>query len=322
MASSPKRYKAMASSSVKMSKNLPEVFDKGIKKNRFDRNTMAMSRVPSPSTLCETHLNPISGPVTGSFKSGGIHEGFQEHQRMPIDPLPVLRKEFGHPPQEMRSQMGNLHPRQNKEAGILDDKLDVSISVDGAPSDEMIPAGHLPGSGSPAQAGQRTILMKSDIFEMFAHGLAVPEVMIGGDKSLIEGIPEGAAHHSDLDGSKLPETSLNGALTVERNLNRVTTSRTTSGSFLPWRKLHIACPLQTQEKFTASHGLGHAIALLPIPETAEFLGDEFPALGSMLLDNGSDENDISLSDPSAPDDKRRLHGPLYSIVILKTPAFF
>lgn len=322
MASSPERYKAMASSSVKMSKNLPEVFDKGIKKDSLDRNTMTMGRVPSPSTLCETHMSPVGSPVACSFKSCCIDEGFQEHNRMPIGLLPVLRKEFGHPPQEMRSQMGNLHPRQNKETGILDEKLDVSISVDGAPSDETIPTGHLPGSGSPADAGQRTILMKSDIFEMSPHGLAVTQVMIGRDEAFIEGLPGGAAHHSDFDGSKLLERSLNGALTVEGNLNRVTTPRTTSGPFLPWRKHHMACPLQTQEKFTASHDFGHAIALLPIPETAKLLGDEFPALRSILLNNGTDGKDIILSDPSASDDKWRLHGPLYSIVILKTPAFF
>ena len=321
MASSPERYKAMASSSVKMSKNLPKVFDKGVKKNSLDRDRMPMGRVPSPSTLSKTHMNPIGSPITGSFKSCGIDEGLQKHNGMLIDPLPILRKQLGHPPQEMRSQMGNLYPGQNKEASILDDKRDVSISVGGTPSDEMIPAGHLPGSRSPAQAGQRVILMKSDIFEMFAHGLPVTHVMIGRDEAFIERLPGGAAHHSDLDRSKLLERSVNGTLAVEGNLNRMTAPRTTSGSFLAWRKHHMTCPLQTQKKFTASHGLGHAVALLPIPETAEFLGDEFPALGLMPLDNGSNENDITLGDPSAPDDKWRLHGPIHNIVFLRTPAF-
>jgi len=173
VASSPERYKAMASSSVKMSKNLPEIFNKGVKKNSLDRNTIAMGRVPSPSTLSETHVNPIRSPITCSFKTCAIDEGLQKHNGMLIDLLPVLRKEFGHPPQKMRSQMGNLHPRQNKETGILDDKLDVSIPVGRTPSDEMIPTSHLPGSRSPAHAGQGAILMKSDIFEMFPHGLAV-----------------------------------------------------------------------------------------------------------------------------------------------------
>jgi hypothetical protein len=308
VASSPERYKAMASSSVKMSKDLPEVFDKGVNKDSLDRDTMAMGRVPSPSALGETHMNPVSSPVACSFKSCCIDEGFQEHNRMPIDLLPVLGKKFGHPPQEMRSQMGNLHPRQNKEPSVLDNKRDVSISVGGTPSDEMIPASHLPGSSSPAHARQRATLMKSDIFEMFADGLAVPQVMIGRDETFIERLPGGTAHHSDLDRSKLLERGLKWALAVEGNLNRMTAPRTTSGSFLPWRKYHMTCPFQTQKKFTAGHGLGHTVALLPVPETAKFLGDEFPALGLMPLDNGSNENDVTLDYPSAPDDKRRLHG--------------
>jgi hypothetical protein len=70
----------------------------------------------------------------------------------------------------------------------------------------------------------------------------------------------------------------------------------------------MTCPFQTQQKFTASHGFGHAISLLPIPETAEFLGDKFSALGLMRFDNGADENEITLDDPSTPDEKRRIHG--------------
>jgi hypothetical protein len=312
----------MASSSVKMSKNLPEVFDKGVKKNSLDRNTMAMGRVPSPSTLGETHGNPIRSPITCSFKSCGIDEGLQKHNGMLIDPLPVLRKEFGHPPQDMRSQMRNLHPGQNKEAGILDDKLDVLIPVGGSPPDKMVTAGHLPGSASPTDASQRAMLMKGHIFEMLPHSLAVTQVMIGRDETFIEGFPVSASYHSDLDGSKSLERSHNGALAVEGNLDRLAAPRATSGPFLPWRKLHIACSLQTQKKFAAGHGFGHAIALFPIPETAQLLGDEFPPLRSVLFNNGTDEEDVTLRDPSAPDDKRRLHGPLYSITILKTPALF
>jgi len=44
-------------------------------------------------------------------------------------------------------------------------------------------------------------------------------------------------------------------------------------------------------------------------------------LGLMPLDNGSNENDITLGDPSAPDDKWRLHGPIQNIMFLRTPAF-
>jgi len=146
--------------------------------------------------------------------------------------------------------------------------------------------------------------------------------MIGRDETFIERLPVGASYHSDLDGTKFLEGSHNGVLAVEGNLNRLAAPRATSGPFLPWRKLHIACPLQTQKKFAASHDFGHAIALLPIPETAQLLCDEFSALGSMLLNNGTDEKDITFSDPSASHDKWRIHGPLYKITLLNTPVLF
>lgn len=312
----------MASSSVKMSKNLPEAFDKGVKKNGFNRKRMPMGTIPPSSPLGEAHMNPVGSPVTGPFKSEGIHEGFQKDDGMMIDLLPVLRKDFGHFPQEMRGQMGNFHPGQDKETGVLNNERNVSIPVGGSPPDKMVTAGHLPGSASPTDASQRAILMKGHILEMFPHSLAVTQIMIGRNETFVERLPVSASNLLDLDGANLLERSFEGTLVMKRNRDGSVMPWPTSRSLLPRRKIHIPCSLQTQKKFAAGHGFGHAIALFPIPETAQLLGDEFPPLRSVLFNNGTDEEDITLRDPSAPDDKWRLHGPLYSITILKTPALF
>jgi hypothetical protein len=312
----------MASSSVKMSKNLPEAFDKGVKKNGFNRKRMPMGTIPPSSPLGEAHMNPVGSPVTGPFKSEGIHEGFQKDDGMMIDLLPVLRKDFGHFPQEMRGQMGNFHPGQDKETGVLNNERNVSIPVGGSTPDKMVTAGHLPGGAPPTDASQRAILMKGHILEMFPHSLAVTQIMIGRNETFVERLPGGTSNLLDLDGANLLERSFEGTLVMKRNRDGSVMPWPTSRSFLPRRKIHIPCSLQTQKQLATSHDLGHSVALLPIPKTADLLRNEFPSLRSMPLDNGADEDDVTLCDPSTPDDKCCIHGSLYSITVLRTPAIF
>jgi hypothetical protein len=202
--------------------------------------------------------------------------------------------------------MGNLNPGKDEEAGILGNEMDVSISVIGLPSDEMIPRGRLPGCSSPTEASQRASLMEGHILKVFPHGLTVTQVMVGLDESFVERFPMGAPHHLEIDGPQVLQNSPDGFAGVKGN--RYRPPSTGSPSVLDRRKFHQPRLLQSQEKFTAGHGLKHAVPLSPIPETAEFFGDEGPASTLILFNNGLDKGNIIASYLSAPDDKRYLHG--------------
>lgn len=297
----------MASSLVKMRKDLFKVFNQRVKKDSFNRTRKPVVNVPFTSSLGETHMNPVGRLIAGPLESFAIHKGLQKDNRMVVNFLPVLWEDSGHSAQEVRCQMRNLDPGQNEEAGVLGNKMDVSISVSGLPSDEVIPRGHLPGCGSPAEASQRPSLMEGHILEVFSHGLTVTQVVVSVDESLVERFPLGTPYHLEIDGSQLLQSSPDGFPGVKWNLYRPLSDG--SPSMLDRRELHQPCLLETQEKFAAGHGLKHAVALSPIPEAAEFLGDEGPASTLMLFNNGLDKGNIIASYLSAPDDKRYLHGP-------------
>jgi hypothetical protein len=287
--------------------DLSKFFNQRVKEDRFNRTSKPVVDVPFASSFGETRMNPVGRLIAGTLKSTTVHKGLQKDKGMVVHPLPVSWEDSGHSPQEVRGQMGNLNPGKDEEASILGNEVDVSISVNGLPSDELIPRGHLPGCSSPADTSQRAPLIEGHILKVFSHGLTVTQVMVGMDESLVERFPMGTAHHLEIDGPQLLQRRPNGLPGVKGDLYRPPSAG--SASVLYRREFHQPCLLQTQEEFAAGHGLKHTVSLSPIPETAEFFGDEGPALTVMIFNNGLDECNIIASYLSAPDDKRYLHGP-------------
>lgn len=318
MRSSPEWYKAMASSLViTAKKDLSEVLNQRVKEDGFNRGTRSIVDIPFTTTFGETHMHPVGGLIAGALKSFAIHKGLQKDDRVAVDALPVPGEDSGHSPQDVRGQAGNSNPGKNEESSILGDEGNVSISVSGLPTDELIPTSHFPGRRSPTEASQRTPLVENHVLEVFPHGLTVPQVMIGVDEPLVQRFPMGTSHHLELEGIQFMQRALNRLSGVKWNLNRSPSAA--SASVLYRRKFHHPCPLQTQQEITAGHGLKHAISLSPIPETAELFGDKSPAAALMLLNNKSDDRNIIGGDLSAPDDKSILHGPWYNTMLSKTP---
>lgn len=312
----------MASSSVKMGKDLPEVFGQGIEEDRLNRQDILVGAVPFASTLRAAHGDPIGRFVAGSLEASGVHEGLQKCEGVMVGPLPIGGKNLGHSSQEMRGQVGDSDPREDEESGILGEEIDILVSVERFPSDEEIPAHDLPGWGPPTDAGQGAILMEGDILKMFPHCLTVAQVVVSLDESFVEGLPGSAPDHADFDGAKLLKRGGDGRLAEKRHLDGCGASGAIPVSVLSGRERNRPRPFQAQEEFAARHGFGLAIFLFPLPEVAEFLGDIFPAQGSMFFNKGADDGNIIVRDPSAADNKWSIHGRLYSIMFLRTPAFF
>jgi hypothetical protein len=305
-----------------MGKGLPEVFNQGIDKYCFNRNQVLFVDVPFTSTFGEAELDPISRLVTSAQEASSIHKGFKEHNGVVVDSFPVHGKDSGHFSQDMRSQIGNFNPGEDKEAGVLSNEMKVLSFVGSCPADELIPAVHLPCCCSPTDASQRTILIKGDIFEMFTHCLAVTKIMISFDESPVENIPTASSHHPDLEGKQFRKGTHNGTLRVKGNLDVSFLSCPTIMSIFSGGEFDQPFTLKMQEEFPTSHLLETPIWLPPVPEATKFSGDGCSSLVPIFFDNGADEDNIIIGDYSAPDDKWYLHGPLYSILLEKTPAFF
>ena len=104
---------------------LPKLPMEWIAPNFLDRTVGPMRLVRLATSGGPAQQDPVGSPVTGAAEPLWIHECFQEVDRVPIDPLPVLGQEPGHPPQQMRGQVRDFDPRQDQEAKVVGDQADV-----------------------------------------------------------------------------------------------------------------------------------------------------------------------------------------------------
>lgn len=303
----------MASSLVIMGKYPSKVFNKGVKEYRLNRGRRPVMGVPFTSAFGKADLNPIRGLVAAPLEPFGIHKGLKEDDGMVIDPLPVLREDFSHPAQDVGGKIWDLDPGKDKEACILSNKMDVSIPVSRSPSDEIISRGDLPCPCPPTNADKGSILMKGDILEMLPHGLAVTEVMVSLNETIVEGLPLSVSDHLNLDRGEFRKGGRDGLCRVEGDLK---------GPLLPLalpsipsrRETNQPFSFKAQEEFPAGHLLETSIGSPPLPEVANLPGDECPPLRPISFNDRADGDNITICDPSAPDDKWCIHGPLYSIM--------
>lgn len=203
-----------------------------------------MGAIPFPSAPGAAHGDPIGRLVASPLEAGGVHEGLQKCEGMMVGLLPIGGEDFGHFPQDMRSQVGNSDPREDKESGILGDEVNILVPLGMVPSDKEIAAPHFPGCGPPTDAGQGAILMEGDILEVFSHRLAVAQVVVRLYERFVEGLPGSTADHPDFDGAKLLKRSRDGDLAEKRSLDGEGASGAIPMSILSGRELNHPCPFQ------------------------------------------------------------------------------
>lgn len=69
---------------------------------------------------------------------------------------PVLRELAGGASEDVGSEVADGNPRQDEEAGVVDDQVEPGALLLGRPADEAIAGGGLPGSGAEAEGAEET----------------------------------------------------------------------------------------------------------------------------------------------------------------------
>src|SRR5207245_2151355 len=113
-----------------------------------------------------SHLDPRGGPVASSAKTLRVHQRFQQQRTMPVAGLPVVRQVSGAQRQNLAGQSLDSHPGQNQEPSVIDDPLQVALSLLVAPPDPGVSGLHLPGGRGPQQAGQFPIAIPRPVAQV------------------------------------------------------------------------------------------------------------------------------------------------------------
>ena len=128
-----------------------EAFSQGIQPYVLDGNALLAGWAELAAPLGLADMNPVGRPVTGAREAVLFDKGFQQQRAVAIAVLPVPRKLPGRQPQYFGGEVVRADPRQDQEAGVVDDEMEVSLALPVVPADEAVARGALPGGGAKAQ---------------------------------------------------------------------------------------------------------------------------------------------------------------------------
>src|SRR6266849_9466400 len=107
---------------------LPGITDQWIDIDVFDGLTVSfVLSVHATAPGGRPEVGPVGGPIAGSAKAICVHQRLQQQRTMAISSLPVVRHLPGAEGQDLARQPFDSYPRQNQEAPVVDDPLQVAL---------------------------------------------------------------------------------------------------------------------------------------------------------------------------------------------------
>src|SRR3989304_1417689 len=95
--------------------------------------------------------------------------------------LPVLREAARGHGQKCRGEVAGGDPRENEETRIVDDKVEMALTLGGSPADEEVARGGLPSRRAESQESDNFPLGLSEVAELRARQRAVSEIVVALD---------------------------------------------------------------------------------------------------------------------------------------------
>src|ERR1700678_2438568 len=129
-----------------------EVVHERIDPDAFDRLSVAMQDIELAATLRIAKVLPVGGLVAGAGKAWFLDEGFEQDRPIGVAGLPVIGQSSVHQGEDARGEVFAMDPRQDEEAGIVHDEVQVALSLICRPTDDLIARVDLPGARPEAES--------------------------------------------------------------------------------------------------------------------------------------------------------------------------
>jgi hypothetical protein len=134
---------------------LPKAFRQGIYKNVFDGRSFSFVLPVHPSPAGGlTDVHPIGGFVTSTLELTLIHQCFHQDWVVAEAVEPIIRNCFDGHGKNRAGQIFNPDPGKNEEPTVVDNFLQVALSLFIAPTDPTVSGCHLPGRARKLQTPQ------------------------------------------------------------------------------------------------------------------------------------------------------------------------
>ena len=157
-----------------------------------------------------------------------------------------------------------------------------------APTNEPISYSNIPWRRPPCYTGNRTVIGKSNVFEVLSNGLSIAKVMVLAYEAVKDLLKGSSANLLKVDGKQVGNRTMNGRF-IDRYFRWFLSfcEWVDRGEFLG-RQFDEAFRFQDKEQASADHVLEEPIRLSPVPLSANFLRNEAPALIRVCINNTFD----------------------------------
>lgn len=130
-----------------------EVAYQRVDPDAFDGFTSSMEGVELAASLSVAEILPVRGFVTVAGEARLLDEGFYQDRPVCVPHVPVVCQTASGESQDTRGEILALDPRQDEEARVVDDEVQVARALLWAPADRRIAGLGLPGTRTEAEQG-------------------------------------------------------------------------------------------------------------------------------------------------------------------------
>ena len=159
----------------------------GFEPDALHRQGRLAVHVELAAALGFSDTQPVGRLIARSEETRAVTERLEQDRAQGIAAFPVVREAALELREQVRGEIADAYPGQDEEAGVVDHEREVALAHRGAPADELIARGGLPGRGGEAEHGQRLAVVGThEVAHLGAGQGVVAEIVIARD----EGVPQ------------------------------------------------------------------------------------------------------------------------------------
>ena len=163
-----------------------EVAHERIDPDAFDRLCVAMQGVELAASLRVAEVLPVGGFVASAGKARLFDEGFEQDWAIRVASMPVLGQASADQGEDAGGEVTAMDPRQDEEARVIDDEVQMALALLAAPADGLIARLGFPGAGAEAKHGDDFACGAHEVAQLRSRQELMTEIVMAFDI----GVPE------------------------------------------------------------------------------------------------------------------------------------
>jgi len=120
----------------------------GIEEGVLDGEGAAVLGIQLAAALGLANVAPVGGAVGGALEAVPLDEGLEQQGAVAVVLFPVGGELLGEGAEDTGGEVGGGDPREDQEAGVVDDEGEVSQALLGSPAEEVVARSAFPWFGT------------------------------------------------------------------------------------------------------------------------------------------------------------------------------